>query len=198
VRLWIDIEIGQDDARFCELIDAVVAAPFIELVGVSVVTNDLVVAQEVAHPSLRDRGVGEVLLYSGAPDPRALDAAEALLAVGPLTNLARLARHSIELPPLVVVEECFCADPIAAALVVATASDVLVLPADRDNVSPIAVEIVALCALTGRHVVVGKRFVGVELDGTLVIATTDDAGDLTERDVVVDCDYHAMAAAISQ
>ncbi len=179
----------------CALIDAVVAHPLVELVGVSVVTPEDALTSSVVHPALHARGVGDVLLYSGTPDPRALDAVEALLAVGPLTNLARLARHSIELPPLVVVAEQFAADPIAAALVVATARDVLVLPnADADDeVPPIAAEIVALFALMGEHIVVGKRFVGVGLDGSLVIETADDAGDLSERDVVVDRDVRAIA-----
>ena len=196
MRLWIDIAVDDDTACFGALIDAVVAQPFVELVGVSVVTLDDGVTSSKVHPLLRERGAGDVLLYSGAPDPRALDAAEALLAVGPLTNLARLARHSIELPPLVVVEQTFAADPIAAALVVATAADVLVLPDDGEAPPAVAQEMVALLALMGEHVVVGKRFVGVELDGRLVVELTDDAGDLTERDVVVERDYRAMAARL--
>ena len=194
MRLWIDIAVAGDTARLGALIDAVVAQPLVELVGVSVVTLDEAVTSSMVHPVLRARGVGDVLIYSGTPDPRALDAVEALLAVGPLTNLARLARHSIELPPLVVVEQTFAADPIAAALVVATAADVLVLPIDAQRSSLVPIEIVALLALMGEHIVVGKRFVGVELDGTLVMEMADAAGDLTERDVVVECDYRAMAA----
>ena len=97
---------------------------------------------------------------------------------------------------MVVVEQTFAADPIAAALVVATAADVLVLPDDGEQAPRVAIEIVALLALMGEHVVVGKRFVGVELDGSLVAETTDDAGDLTERDVVVERDYRAMAARL--
>lgn len=184
MRLWVDCcvdGVGLDPQIFA----LISAHPMLELVGLSAFGSQPgSAAQYVQRPDVREQ-LHDALVYVGPPDPRALDAAEAMLVAGPLTNMARLARHGIELPPMIVMESTFADDALSAAVVVNVASDLLVLPAAAATTVD-----AALFALIGEHVVLGKRWVGVGLDGVLMIG--DDSQDFVERDLVIDCDVSGM------
>ena len=146
MRLWIDTDIGDNPDDAIALLCALVL-PDVELVGVSTVDGDVAGRAEYARALLRNVGAPVPLLYAGVPDPRAIATADAILAIGPLTNLARLVGLGVELPPLAVmggvvrppvrhrghdatVDHNFATDPYAAALVVHTAPDLLLVPLD--------------------------------------------------------------------
>jgi inosine-uridine nucleoside N-ribohydrolase len=148
VRLWIDTDIGDNPDDALALLCAV-GHPGIELVGVSTVGAgaDARDRAEIVRALLASVHAPVPLLYAGPPDPRALAAAEAIVAIGPLTNLAALVRRGVELPPTAVmggvlhppvlhrgaarrVDTNFAADPAATALIVHAVDDLLLVPLD--------------------------------------------------------------------
>ena len=146
MRLWIDTDAGTNPDDAIALLCAA-AHPQVELVGVSTTGPEPRASASVVTEVLRWRGADDVLLYAGPPDPRALVAAEAVLAIGPLTNLARLVRAGVDLPPVAAmggvlhppvlhrgaartVDSNFAADPFAAAVVVHSVADLLLVPLD--------------------------------------------------------------------
>lgn len=145
MRLWIDSDVGDhpDDEVAIAL---AVRHPWVELVGISVVGNDATTRAERALAVARNAGQADLLVYASAPDPRALAEADAVLAIGPLTNLAGLIRAGVRLPPLAMmggalapvqhrgalrtVEHNLGADPHAAMTVLGGAGDLLLVPLD--------------------------------------------------------------------
>ncbi|MDQ1491297.1 MAG: hypothetical protein QOJ23_3811 [Actinomycetota bacterium] len=157
MRLWIDTDLGTnvDDAV---AVLAAVAHPAVELVGVSTVGSDPERRAAVAVGLLAAAGVdlGAVAVVAGEPGPRsaptpgaagvveavAASGAEALLAIGPLTNVAAMtaagvrpadvtimggALHPVEhRGELRTVEHNFGSDPDAAAIVLAVPGAVVV------------------------------------------------------------------------
>lgn len=194
MRLWIDLAYVFDGVPASEQHNDAVRATLrwaaideaTRLIGVSTVGEPKADQLERLHADLRMLALEDVLLYAGAPDPRALDAADALLCLGPLTNMARLVRHGADLPPMLTCEAQYKADPVAAAIVVNAVEDQLLLPSTES----LAVAYPALC---GRHIVVGKRMIAVGASGELVY--DDEGDDFVERDVVVGVDYDEMARA---
>ena len=142
VRLWIDTDVGDDPDDAVALLCAT-AHPGVELIGVSTVDGD------------HDRRVRAAQSLVDAPvyrgDDRGLAAAiaeaapEALLAIGPLTNLGALAATGTSLPAVTLmggllgtvrhwgvaleVEHNFSRDPPAAARVLRSC-DPVVVPLD--------------------------------------------------------------------
>ena len=137
VRLWIDTDIGTNVDDAVALL-AAVAHPAVELVGVSTVGSD---------PERRAAGVdlGSVVVAAGAEAAVAgvaSSGAEALLAIGPLTNVAAMTAAGVRPAGLTImggalrpvehrgelraVEHNFGSDPAAAAAVLAVPGAVLV------------------------------------------------------------------------
>jgi purine nucleosidase len=158
VRLWIDTDVGTNVDDAVALL-AAVAHPAVELVGVSTVGSDPERRANVAVGLLAGAGVdlGSVQVVAGAagPAPEATSSpaaevvaaveasgAEALLAIGPLTNVAVMTAAGVRpsevtimggaLQPvehrgeLRAVEHNFGADPEAAAAVLAVPGAVVV------------------------------------------------------------------------
>jgi purine nucleosidase len=160
VRLWIDTDIGTNLDDAVALL-AAVAHPAVELVGVSTVGSDPERRAAVAVGLLAAAGVdlGSVLVVAGAepaPDRApagaggaaaavegvAASGAEALLAIGPLTNVAAMTAAGVRPAELTImggalrpvehrgqlraVEHNFGSDPEAAASVLAVPGAVLV------------------------------------------------------------------------
>jgi inosine-uridine nucleoside N-ribohydrolase len=145
-RLWIDTDIGDDPD------DAVALAmaarhPAVELVGVSTVDGDIDWRASEARTLLHEFEC-DADVFAGPPASHAFtDAgADALLAIGPLTNLAHAINDGAALPPSVVVmggaldvvehrgvamrvEHNFGRDPSAANTVVQTC-DCTIVPLD--------------------------------------------------------------------
>jgi inosine-uridine nucleoside N-ribohydrolase len=142
IRLWIDTDVGDDPDDAIALLCAV-AHPDVELVGVSTVDSDLDRRVRAARalvdaPVYRgdDPGLGAALA-SAAPD--------ALLAIGPLTNVAALTAARANLPAVTLmggvlgavrhwgialeVEHNFSRDPAAAARVLQRCAP-LIVPLD--------------------------------------------------------------------
>jgi pyrimidine-specific ribonucleoside hydrolase len=139
VRLWIDTDVGDDPDDAIALLCAA-RCPTVDLVGVSTVDDDL------------DRRVREATALVEAPVCRGDDPglaasiaearADRLLAIGPLTNLARLLEAGAAVPPVTLmggllgsvrhwgfmmdVEHNFSRDPAAAAAVVSACHPVVV------------------------------------------------------------------------
>jgi inosine-uridine nucleoside N-ribohydrolase len=143
VRLWIDTDVGSDPDDAIALLCAV-AHPAVELVAVSTVDDPTGERARAAHHL-----VGEVPVTIGTLlDPAGFAECDpdAVLAIGPLTNVAalvdaghvprRLAVMGGALAPvehrgeLMAVEHNFGCDPAAAALVLERVPDVLVCPLD--------------------------------------------------------------------
>jgi purine nucleosidase len=142
VRLWIDTDVGTNPDDAVALLCAA-AHPDVELVGVSTVDGDTEQRAEIAR-SLVDAPVvsGDKLTAAqvGAMEP------EALLAIGPLTNVARLLASGVVPPRLGVmggalrpvrhrgavreIEHNFGAEPAAARVVIQHAPGVLLCPLD--------------------------------------------------------------------
>jgi inosine-uridine nucleoside N-ribohydrolase len=139
VRLWIDTDVGDDPDDAIALLCAG-AQPDVEIVGVSTVDGDLDRRVQLA------RALVDAPVYRG-DDPHlaaALTAArsDAVLAIGPLTNVAALVDADIGLPPVTLmggvlgtvrhwgvvldIEHNFSRDPAAAARVVAACNPVVV------------------------------------------------------------------------
>ena len=130
IRLWIDTDVGDDPDDAVALL-AAAAHPGVELVGVSTVAGDTewraILARELVDvPVVAGAALGVDAIGAAAP--------EAILAIGPLTNVARLlaagyrperlalmggARGPVRHRGLTMtVEHNFGCDPGAAATVV--------------------------------------------------------------------------------
>jgi purine nucleosidase len=153
VRLWVDTDIGTNVDDAVALL-AAVAHPSVELVGLSTVGSDSERRAAVAVGLLAGAGIdlGTVAVVAGAQVPggdaadvvRAVagSGAEALLAIGPLTNVAALTAAGVRPPELTImggalrpvehrgqlrtVEHNFASDPDAAATVLAVPGSVVV------------------------------------------------------------------------
>ncbi len=195
MRLWIDLAVDADQRDAHDDLFSIAAAhPGVQIVGISVF-GDSSTAPDCAQRALARCGIADVFVYAGTPDPRALETAEGLLSVGPLTNLAKLAKFGVDLPPLVVMEATFSADPAGAAVVLNVASDLLAVPVEVSRRSLVAAELLGLFALVGEKVVVGKRHLGVALNGHMMMEDTAGEG-LVDHDVVVECDHEALAQRV--
>jgi inosine-uridine nucleoside N-ribohydrolase len=236
LRLWVDTDIGDNPDDAVALLCAA-AHPGVDLVGLSTVGGDVTARAELATEVLAGAGQRVPLVYAGPPDPRAIQIAEAVLAIGPCTNLAALLRSGVDLPPIAVMggvisptlhrgevrttETNFAADPLAAAVVVAHAADVLLVPLDvtarmtiddvttarladagglgsaieawRGSGLPVCLhDPLALLALVGEHVRVERHRVGVSVEGRVVL----DADGGVEQDLVTDADVGAATQRI--
>ncbi len=153
VRLWIDTDIGTNVDDAVALL-AAVAHPSVELVGLSTVGSDPERRAAVAVGLLAGTGVdlGSISVMAGAEAPGgdtadvvaavAASGAEALLAIGPLTNVAAMTAAGVRPPELTImggalrpvehrgdlrtVEHNFASDPEAAAAVLAVPGSVVV------------------------------------------------------------------------
>ena len=143
MRLWIDTDVGDDPDDAVALLCAA-AHPSVELVGVSTVDD---------HDDRRVRAATTLIdapVYAG-DDPNlgealAAAAPDALLAIGPLTNVAALSGSGVPMPPVTLmggalgdvrhrgvvhrVEHNFSRDPTAAAAVLRACAPVLMVPLD--------------------------------------------------------------------
>ena len=143
MRLWIDTDVGDDPDDAVALLCAA-AHPSVELVGVSTVDG---------HHARRVRAATALIdapVHAG-DDPHLGEAVagaapDALLAIGPLTNVAALAGSGVPLPPVTLmggalgevrhwgvelrVEHNFSRDPSAAAAVLQACAPVLMVPLD--------------------------------------------------------------------
>lgn len=143
MRLWVDTDVGTDPDDAIALLCAV-ADPAVDLVAVSTVDDPSGARAQAAHNL-----VGQVPVTIGAlldPDGFAECDPDAVLAIGPLTNVARLARAGAVPRRLAVmggalapvwhrgavhtVEHNFGTDPGAAATVLGLVPDVLLSPLD--------------------------------------------------------------------
>lgn len=143
MRVWIDTDVGDNPDDAVALLCAA-AHPRIDLVGVSTVDGDherraACVRTLVDAPLTRgdDPGLARAI---GAAQP------DALVAIGPLTNLASLLAAGVEIPSLVVmggllgavshrgtdqrVEHNFARDPEAARQVLRACAPAVVVPLD--------------------------------------------------------------------
>ena len=146
MRLWIDTDVGTNVDDAVALL-AAVAHPAVSLVGVSTVGADPERRAAVAVSLLAaaDVDLGTVPVAAGADEAVAAVAAsgaEALLAIGPLTNVAAMTAAGVRPPELTImggalhpvehrgevraVEHNFGSDPDAAAEVLAVPGAVLV------------------------------------------------------------------------
>jgi inosine-uridine nucleoside N-ribohydrolase len=151
LRVWVDTDIG--DTAGDNPDDAIALAlaarhPGVELVGVSTVWGDVERRAEVAR-ALLDAFGSTVPVHAGAPPPGASAAAgaDALLAIGPLANVAALVARGEPLPPRAAAmggvlgevvhrgrraddEHNFACDRAAAEAVVTALGDLLLVPLD--------------------------------------------------------------------
>lgn len=153
VRLWIDTDIGTNVDDAVALL-AAVAHPSVELVGVSTVGSDPERRAAAAVGLLAGAGadLGSVTVVAGAQasgghaadvvDAVSASGADALLAIGPLTNVAALTAAAVRPPALTImggalrpvehrgrlrtVEHNFASDPEAATTVLAVPGAVIV------------------------------------------------------------------------
>lgn len=153
MRLWIDTDVGSNVDDAVALL-AAVAHPSVEVVGVSTVGSGAERRAAVAVGLLAGAGVdlGAMQIVAGAEEPGgdasavveavAASEAEALLAIGPLTNVAALTAAAVRpaevtlmggaLRPvehrgeLRAVEHNFGSDPEAAAIVLGAPGAVIV------------------------------------------------------------------------
>jgi purine nucleosidase len=135
VRLWVDTDVGTDPDDAIALLCAV-AHPDVELIGISTVDDPHGERAAIARRLL------DGIPVAAGPDV----AADALLAIGPLTNVARMARAGAVPPRVAImggalapvwhrgtlhtVEHNFGTDPSAAATVLARVAEVLLCPLD--------------------------------------------------------------------
>ena len=154
MRLWIDTDVGTNVDDAVALL-AAVAHPSVELVGVSTVGSDPERRAAVAVALLAAAGVdlGSVTVCAGAAGPGptasaavveavAASGVEALLAIGPLTNVAAMTSAGVRPADVTImggalrpvehrgelraVEHNFGSDPPAAAAVLAGPGAVIV------------------------------------------------------------------------
>lgn len=145
MRLWIDTDVGGDPDDAITLLLAC-AHPRVELVGVSTTGGDLDRRTEVARALLDATGAHDVPAMRGPEaDAAMLVDVDALVAIGPLTNVARMVDAGASLPPVTVmggalapvrhrgtvheIEHNFGSDGPAAVTVVG-ALDVVLVPLD--------------------------------------------------------------------
>jgi inosine-uridine nucleoside N-ribohydrolase len=144
VRVWVDTDIGGDPDDAVALMLAV-RHPRAELVGVSTVDKDVEHRARLARALLEQLG-SDAPVHPGMIPANALDGVDALVAIGPLTNVARLVAGGATLPRLVVmggalapvehrgivyeVEHNFSTDPAAAAQVVRESDRFVLVPLD--------------------------------------------------------------------
>jgi pyrimidine-specific ribonucleoside hydrolase len=143
VRLWIDTDVGDNPDDAVALLCAA-AHPDIELVGVSTVGGDT-----TWRAGLAQALVDAPVIAGGAdyvPNAMATARPDAVLAIGPLTNIALAVAGGVSIPTLAVmggasrpsrhrgrvqnVEHNFGADPLAARAVLGQTADALVVPLD--------------------------------------------------------------------
>ncbi|MCU1427526.1 MAG: hypothetical protein JWL83_1526 [Actinomycetia bacterium] len=142
VRLWIDTDVG-DDPDDAVALCAAARHPLVDLVGVSTVSGNVDRRADLAR-ALLDELDNRAPVYAGAPPPDALADADALLAIGPLTNVVELIGY---LPPRMAImggatravdhrgerrtiEHNFSCNPVAAATVVRRCHNAVVVPLD--------------------------------------------------------------------
>lgn len=169
IRLWIDTDVGDDPDDVVALLCAS-ALEGVEVVGVSTVPGVPLVQPDLAAASLdapvhpgEDRAQLIAAFRAAAPD--------ALLAIGPLANVAALLDAGVDLPDLTVMggllapvqhrgtrleaEHNFAVQPAAAARVVA-AAEATVVPLDttlRTRVAPADLDrLTGAVPLLGREV----------------------------------------------
>jgi inosine-uridine nucleoside N-ribohydrolase len=145
LRLWIDTDVGGDPDDAVALALAALDSG-VELIGVSTVLGDVAARAAVAREVLSAFG-GEAPVYAGPPPLDALDHVDALLAIGPLTNVAYLVERGAAIPARVAVmggalaptfhrgerhevEFNFSCDPHAAATVVERVPHAVLVPLD--------------------------------------------------------------------
>ncbi len=194
MRLWVDlgyvldatVASEQHNHAVTEALRWAAGDEATRLIGVSTVGEPKADQLGRVQADLRMLELENVLLYAAAPDPRAVDAADAMLCLGPLTNVARLVQHGADLPPMLTCETNYNADPVAAAIVVNAVENQLILPIAES----LAVAYPALC---GRHVVIGKRRIAVGASGRLVY--DEEGEDFVPRDVVVSVVYDEIERA---
>jgi inosine-uridine nucleoside N-ribohydrolase len=139
-RLWIDTDIGDDPDDTVALWCAAHATG-VELVGISTVDGDVVQRAAIVRELLPS-----VTVCAGPPDPAQLASVDVLAGIGPWTNVALLAQAGA-LPRRVVlmggvlartlhhdhwrtVEHNVGRDPVAAHDLLATTSDLVIVPLD--------------------------------------------------------------------
>ena len=146
MRLWVDTDVGTNVDDAIALL-AAVAHPAVELVGVSTVGPDPERRAAVAVDLLAGAGVdlGSVPVVAGGGDvvdAVASSGADALLAIGPLTNVAAMTAAGVRPPDVTImggalrpvehrgelraVEHNFASDPEAAATVLSVDGAVIV------------------------------------------------------------------------
>ncbi len=136
MRIWIDTDIGDNPDDVVALWTAA-TAPDVDLIGVSTVGANAAIARQV---------VRDVEVFDGVPPPDRVGAADVLVGIGPWTNIAALA-DADALPRRVVVmggalgkvwhrgewydvEHNVASDPDAAARLLATTGNLIVVPLD--------------------------------------------------------------------
>lgn len=149
MRLWIDTDVGTNVDDAVALLVAL-AHPAVDLVGVSIVGDEPLRRAGVAIDLLASSGRYDIPVVAGPPDAVAIALAavepDALLAIGPLTNVAAALGAGVDLPPITVmggalrpvrhrgavraIEWNFSRDPPAAAVTVATAQNLTIVPLD--------------------------------------------------------------------
>jgi purine nucleosidase len=146
VRLWVDTDVGTNVDDAIALL-AAVAHPAVELVGVSTVGPDPERRAAVAVGLLAGAGVdlGSVPVVAGGADvvdAVASSGADAVLAIGPLTNVAAMTAAGVRPPDVTImggalrpiehrgklraIEHNFACDPEAAATVLSMDGAVIV------------------------------------------------------------------------
>jgi len=144
VRVWIDTDLGTDPDDSIARLTAVVH-PDVEVVGVSTVDGDVEWRAELAR-GLVGSSLPVIAGYEGLTDGISAARPDALLAIGPLTNVARLVEadvcpHQLSIMGGVLtplrhrgavrdLEHNFSRDPVAAATVLSTHDAVLLVPLD--------------------------------------------------------------------
>ena len=140
MRLWVDTDIGDNPDDTIALWCAA-HSPDVELVGVSTVDGDVALRASVARTL-----IPEVDVVAGAPAAERLATVDALLGIGPWTNIAALSDSGM-LPPRVVlmggvlgsvkhrgevvrIEHNVGTDPVAAAHLLRSAGGLIVVPLD--------------------------------------------------------------------
>jgi inosine-uridine nucleoside N-ribohydrolase len=144
MKLWIDTDVGDDPDDAVALLCAA-AHPEIELIGVSTVHGDTAKRAELVHGLVHAPSV-----VAGGSDlvPSAIAAAcpDAILGIGPLTNVAATIAAGVPLPPLTVmggaalptrhrgrvqaIEHNFGTDPLAARATLANTAGTTIVPLD--------------------------------------------------------------------
>lgn len=144
MRVWVDTDVGDNPDDLVALLVAV-AHPEADLVGVSTVSGDVEARADLVRSFVPDgvvvvAGDRELVATVDDVDP------EALVAIGPLTNVARLADGGVKLPERLVVmggalepvvhrgatrdvESNFGLDPAASRLVLDW-TDAVIVPLD--------------------------------------------------------------------